>query len=382
LVAAGLAGCHRVAPAPPPSRPPEVIVSRPVLQEVTDFEEFTGRMEPVEVVEVRARVSGYLQGLHFEEGADVKKGDLLFEIDPRPFQAELNRAEANLAQAEAHGRRLEADYQRAASLLASRGMSREDYDKIVGDLAEARAAVQSAKATRDLAALNLDYSRVTAPISGRISRRLLDPGNLVKADETALTYITNFEPMYAYFDVDERTYLRLYRFLIEKGIRSLAQVRQMSVSLGLVDEVGYPHEGKINFVDTRVDPNTGSVWVRGVFPNPNRLLTPGLFVRVRLPVGEPHQAILIPERALATDQGQKFVYVVNDKNVATYRQVRVGAQHGQLRIVEGGIDVGERLVISGLQRVRSGTPVEPKEEPAIAPGGPASAKPGPLAAKE
>ncbi|MCI0462641.1 MAG: efflux RND transporter periplasmic adaptor subunit, partial [Gemmataceae bacterium] len=367
LWVAGLAGCQRVQPSLAPPKPPEVLVGWPVVQEITDFEEFTGRTEPVESVEIRSRVSGYLQSVLFEEGAEIQKGDLLFEIDPRPFQAELNRAEANLAQAGARVQRLEADHDRAATLTKRGALSREEYDKISGDLAEARAAVQSARAARDIAQLNFDYCHVRAPLSGRISRRLLDPGNMVKADETALTYIANFDPMYAYFDVDERTYLRLYRFFQQKGIVRLAQLREVSVSLGLADEDGFPHTGQINFVDTRVDPNTGSVWVRGLFPNPKKLLTPGLFVRVRLPVGEPHQAVLIPEQALGTDQGQKFVYVVDAQNVARYRPVQVAMQHGQLRVVESGITPGERLVVSGLQRVRSGAPVEPREETAAAP---------------
>src|SRR5262249_29257868 len=163
-------------------------------------------------------------------------------------------------------------------------------------------------------------------------------------------------------EVDERTYLRLYRFFMGKGITTIAHAREIPVRMGLADEEGFPHEGKINFVDNHIDPNTGSVWVRGVFPNPGRLLTPGLFVRVRLPVGEPHKALLIPERALATDQGQKFVYVLNDKDEAIYRRVQVGAQHGQLRVVEKGVEPDERVIVSGLQRVRPGAKVEPKEE--------------------
>jgi RND family efflux transporter MFP subunit len=247
-------------------------------------------------------------------------------------------------------------------MLATKSIGQEEYEKITGDLAEAQSAVKASVAARDMAKLNLDYSRVTAPIDGRIGRRLIDPGNMVKADETALTYIAKLDPMYAYFDVDERSYLRLYRFFTAQGITTLDQLRQIPVAMGLSDEEGFPHQGKVNFVDNHIDPNTGSVWVRGIFPNPGKFLTPGLFVRVRLPVGDPHRAVLVPERALGTDQGQKYVYVLSDKNEATYRRLQVGAQHGQLRVVEKGIEPGERLIVSGLQRVRPGVKVEPKEE--------------------
>jgi RND family efflux transporter MFP subunit len=356
------AGCQKEQQAMPPPKPPEVIVGQAVVQEVADYEEFTGRTEAIETVEIRARVSGYLDKICFEEGADIKKGDLLFQIDLRPLQAELERTAANVGQAEARVTRLQSDYQRARSMLGTKSIGREEFEKVSGDLAEAQSAVKSAQAARDIAKLNVTYSRVVTPISGRISRRMIDPGNMVKADETALTYIANLDPMYAYFDVDERTYLRLSRFLMKKGVTTLAQVKEISVALGLADEDGFPREGKMNFVDNRIDPNTGSVWVRGIFPNPDKFLAPGLFVRVRLPVGEPHKAVLIPERALATDQGQKFVYVLNDQNEAVYRRVQVGAQHGKLRVVEKGIEAGELLVISGLQRVRRGAKVEPKEE--------------------
>jgi RND family efflux transporter MFP subunit len=350
--AAAVAGCDAASAPPAPPKAPPVVVSRAVEEEVTDFEEFQGKTEAFETVEVRAHVSGYLDKLHFEDGADLRKGDPLFTIDPRPFQAELERADANLNQARARAGRLEADRERAIGLYPKGGMSRADYDQIMGDFAEAQAAVKSALAARKTAQLNMDYTKVTAPINGRISRRMIDVGNMVKADETALTYMANLDPMYVYFDVDERTYLKIYRPLVDKEI-TLAQVKEMSVSMGLTDEKGYPHQGKINFVDNHVDTNTGSVWVRGIFPNPKKLLAPGLFVRVRLPVGDPHRAVLIPERALATDQGQKFVWVVDDEGHATYRRVELGAQHGRKRVVEKGVGAGDRVIVSGLQRVRA-----------------------------
>jgi RND family efflux transporter MFP subunit len=349
---AGLAGCNNVQPPPPPMKPPEVVVGRSLVDRVTDFEEFQGKTEAVKAVDVRAHVSGYLDRYNFKDGAEVRENDVLFEIDPRPFKAELDRADANVGLADAHVKRLEYDFTRAQSLLARGSVSREDYDKAYGDLEESRSTCKAVRAARNAAQLNLDYSRVIAPISGRISRRFVDPGNMVKADDTILTRIVTLDPMYAYFDIDERTHLRIQRFLERQETGNSSQ-DETTVQWGLVDEQGCPGKGRIDFTDNRVDPDSGSVWLRAVIPNPKKLLTPGLFVRVRLPVGEPHDAVLIPEQALATDQGQKFVWVVDDANHATYRRIELGAQHGTRRVVIKGVEAGERVIISGLQRVRA-----------------------------
>jgi RND family efflux transporter MFP subunit len=355
------AGCQKPPAALAPPKPPEVIIAKAVSQDVSDFEEFTGRTEAVETVEIRAHVTGYLERAPFSEGARVKKGDLLFEIDPRMFKADVDRGAANLAQAEARVTRLEADYKRINETPKGT-ISPQEFDKVLGDLLEARAAVKSADAALKSAQLSLQYTKVTAPISGRIGRRLLDPGNMVKADETALTYLADLDRIYVFFDVDERTYLSVSRQLIARGESELEQIREMPLWMGLVDESGFPREGRINFVDSRVDPNTGSVWVRGVFDNSKGLLTAGLFVRVRVRVSDPHKAVLVPERALTTDQGQKFIYVLNDKDEAVYRTIEIGAQHGQLREIKKGVEPGERVIVKGLQRVRAGIKVEPKEE--------------------
>ncbi len=352
LLVPAVVGCNNAAPPPPPLKPPDVVVSRSVSREVTDFEEFQGKTEAEKSVDVRAHVSGYLDRYNFKDGAEVREGEVLFEIDPRPFNAELERAKANVAQADAHVKRLERDFERAQSLLAKNSISREDYDKAAGDYDEARSAYKAALAAQNTAQLNVTYSRVTAPISGRISRRFVDPGNMVKADDTILTRIVSLDPVYAYFDIDERTYLRIQRFFQRQGTSAGGQ-HQAPLEMGLSDEKGFPHKGRVDFTDNRVDPDSGSVWLRGVFPNPDKLLTGGLFVRVRLPVGERHPAVLIPEQGLATDQGQKFVWVVDDNNHATYRQVQLGAQHGTLRVVEKGVGAGERVIVSGLQRVRN-----------------------------
>jgi RND family efflux transporter MFP subunit len=352
LVSAAATGCNNSAPPPPPMKPPDVVVSRAVAREVTDYEEFQGKTEAEKTVDVRAHVSGYLDRYNFKDGAEVRQNDVLFEIDPRPFNTELERSRAMTSLADTHVKRLEYDFQRAEALWAKNSISREDYDKAYGDLNEARSTYKAALAAQNTAQLNVTYSRVTAPISGRISRRFVDPGNMVKADDTILTRIVSLDPMYAYFDIDERTYLRIQRFHQRNGTSAGGQ-QQTPVEMGLSDEKGFPNKGQVDFTDNRVDPDSGSVWLRGVFPNPKKLLTGGLFVRVRLPVGERHPAVLIPEQSLATDQGQKFAWVVDDENHATYRPIQLGAQHGTLRVVEKGMSAGERVIISGLQRVRN-----------------------------
>jgi RND family efflux transporter MFP subunit len=354
-----LAGCAQPPAQPPPPKPPEVLVSLPISRSVTDYEDFTGRTEAMKLVEVRARVTGYLEKLNFQEGAEVKQADVLFEIDPRPYQAEFARADASLVQSEAHLRRLESDYQRALGLRNRTAIGLEEFDKIAGDRAEAAAAVGVARAVRDLAKLNLGFTHVTSPIAGRISRRLVDPGNMVKADETALTTVVSLDPMYAYFDVDERTVLRIRR-LIQEGKTASDGNGKATVLMGLADEDGFPHQGAVDFVDNKVDPNTGSLWLRGVFPNPTHILTPGLFVRIRLPIGMPYKATLIAEQALGRDQGQKFVYVVSDKNEVAYRPVKVGKLHDGLRVITEGLTARDKVVVSGLQRIRQGATVEPK----------------------
>ena len=365
LTAAAL-GCAREPAAPPPAKAPEVLVSTPVVKDITDYEDFTGRTEAVASVEVRARVTGYLEKVHFKEGADVRQNDLLFEIDRRRIQAELARAEANVRQAEVRFKRLAADYERAVrSRLA---VSQEELEKIAGDRSEAEAAVGAAGATRDLAQLNLSYTQVRAPIGGRISRFYLDPGNLVKADETVLTGIVTTDPMHVVFDVDERTLLRVRR-LVEAGKVKSARDSRVTALAALSDEEGFPHQGVINFVDNHVDPNTGTLRLRGVFPNPKGIMSPGLFARVRVPLGEPAPAVLVAEQALGTDQGQKFVYVINDKDEAVYRRVTVGRPSDGLRVIAGGLSAGERVVVGGLQRVRPNAAVTPKAVGMPAAGG-------------
>jgi RND family efflux transporter MFP subunit len=367
LLGFSLAGCEAKKAAAPPPKPEKVTVSQPVYDTVTDFEDFTGRTDAVFTVEVRARVTGYLDKVLFKDGDEVKEDDPLFEIDPRPYKHEYDRTEAALAQAEAHLKRLEADYKRAANLFARGNIAREEFDRIFGDRNEAEAAVGSARASFDMAKLNLGFTKINAPISGRLSRRLVDPGNLVKADETMLTTIVSLDPMYAYFDVDERTLLRLRRLVSEGKMPSRQQGAQVGVLIALGDEETPTHEGEINFSDNKLDPGTGTLRVRASLPNPAdskkvRLLQPGLFVRVRLPVGKPHRSLMIPEKALGTEQGEKYLYVVDKQNKVKKRPVKVGRLDGKLRVIESGLEPSELVVVEGLQRVRPDAEVIPVPE--------------------
>ena len=360
----GLAGCARAPSEAPPAARPPVTVSYPVEREVTDSACFTARTAAVDAVEVRARVSGYLDTVHFKEGALVKKGDMLFEIDPRTYKAVLQQAEGNLAAAEARVKRLEADFARAEQLIRARASSREDYDKIVGDRGEAVASQASLTAAVERARLDLGFTRVTAPVSGRISRYHATVGNLVQAGDltggTLLTTIVSVDPMYAYFDVDEHTVLRVKQ-LIRDGKAQSPDDGDIPVWLGLANEDGFPHRGTVNFIDNQVNPRTGTLRVRGVFPNKDEALAPGLFARIRVPIGAPHQSLLIAERALDTDQGQKVVYVVGTDNQVAVRPVRLGALHDGLREIADGLKSGERVIVNGLQQVRPGMTVEAKQ---------------------
>jgi RND family efflux transporter MFP subunit len=367
IVVAGT-GCNQPAPqtpaaAPPPPKPPEVLVELPNVADVTDYEDFTGRTMAFKSADIRPHVTGYLDKIYFQEGADVKEGDLLYEIDPRTYQAELERAKSNQAQAEAHYKRLTADLQRASGLITNKIITREEFDRIVGDQSEAEAAVGVAKAQVHLAEVNLTYTKIIAPFNGRLSRTMFDPGNLVKADETVLTTIVRLDPIYAMFGVDERLLKRIHDY-IESGLIKKNKDGQIPILMGLADEEGFPHPGTVDFIDNRLDINTGTLQVRGVFPNPKHVILPGLFCRIRLPLGDPYRALTVPELALSTDQGQKFIYVVNDQNKIEYRKIQIGKMQGTQRVILKGINEGDRVVVSGLQRVRPGVLVDPKPAPA------------------
>jgi membrane fusion protein, multidrug efflux system len=332
--------------------PPEVPVSRPVPREVADFAEFAGRTAASRTVEVRARVSGYLTKVAFRDGAEVKEGDLLFEIDPRPYRAEAVKGRAAVEMAQARLKRADADYRRAQALAGPAGfVGPAELERAAGrrDLEQAR--LRAAKAALESAEITLSFTQVTAPISGRVGRRLLDPGNFARADETQLATLVTTDPLYIYFDVDERTLLRL-----GKG-KPLAKA---PAAVGLADEQGFPHKAEIDFVDNQVDAAKGTVRVRALLPNPGGWLRPGLFARVRVATGEPYRALLVPEAAVATDGDRKFVYVVNEKDVVEARPVTLGPREGESVAVKGGLKATDRVVVGELQRLRPGMAVKPR----------------------
>lgn len=373
-------GCSRTTKAAIEPKPAEVVCAQPVVKEVVDFEEFTGRIEAVDSIDVRARVTGYLDTANFKDGDEVQKGDVLFSIDPRPYKAALDQAEAQITLADARLKDANADVERNKPLVASGATSKSDFDKLVADRDVAAATVEAARATAETNRLNLNFCKVLAPIKGRISRRLIDPGNLVRADDTVLTRIVSQDPIYAYFDVDERTMLRFRRLIRDGRIRS-SRMSPLRVDIALADERGFEDEegrprrqGLIDFTDNRVDSTTGTLPVRAKIENPKltdnvRLLSAGMFVRIRLPVGTPRQALLIPEQALGTDQGQKFVFVIHESqdkgqtvSRVVQRTITVGALHDGLRAIEG-LKPGDRVVTSGLQRIRDGAKVNARPEP-------------------
>jgi RND family efflux transporter MFP subunit len=339
--------------------PPEVKVVRPVSRDVTDFQAFTGRTEATTTVELRPRVSGYLTKVTFKDGAEVKKGDLLFEIDPRPYRLEVEKAEAGLTLAQSQIKQAEAEYARAKALAEKNVASREELDKAAAARDEANARAGIAKAGLDAARLTLDFTKITAPISGRIGRSLLDAGNVVKADETRLATLVSEGDVYVYFDVDERTLLRLRKEGKLKAGKGLA----MPVTAAVGDEKDYPRKGLVDFVDTQVDPTKGTIRARAVLPNADGVLTPGLFVRLRVLLGEPYKVLLVPERAIQTHQGQRFVLLVNEKNIVEERPVTLGRREGELVAIKDGLKAEDRVIVSGVEKLRKGMVVKPREEP-------------------
>jgi multidrug efflux system membrane fusion protein len=383
LAAAGVAGCGQASSETTKSAAPAeplVVFDLPVTREVIDYEDFPGRTDAIFSVEVTARVSGYLDRVYFQDGMNVNKGDVLFQIDQRPFKATLDRTKAALEQAEAHAKRLTNEYRRA-QLLYERGLSifREEYDRYAFDHAEADAALGTAKANVDLAALDLEFTRVTAPISGRLSRRLVDPGNLVKADSTALTSIVTQDPLYVYFDVHEQAMLKIRRLIEQKKVKAKSE-KEVMVQISLSDEKDsqggdiFTHQGVVDFTDNRVDLNTGTLRFRAKMDNPGELITPGLYVKVRLPIGDPHPALMVREQSLQSDQSQKKVLVLREKDkegkpyklkgkdgneVDAYRPEAVdvgelGVLRDGYREIKQGVGPGDKVVAVGMQKVRLG----------------------------
>jgi RND family efflux transporter MFP subunit len=401
-------GCQRAASQSSPPPAPQVVVGTPLVKPIVEWDEYVGRLDAVEFVEVRARVGGYLRSIHFDEGQLVKEDDLLFVIDPRPFEAEVRSATADIAEAKARVAESTAQLTRAEaqkkaslalleleqarlrrtkSLLERNAVSREDLDIRESEFAQAQAdldardaeiesakaarftaeaAVETAKSRLAVAQLNLDYTEIRAPVTGRVSRRVVTEGNLVvggsAAQATLLTTIVSLDPIHVYFDADERAFLK-YTRLAQNGKRKSSRDAKNPVYVALADEEdSFPHPGHMDFVDNRLDPNTGTMRGRAILANADLTLTPGLFVRLRLPGSQRYDAVLIPDLAIGTDQSEKFVFVVENDQTVARRVIATGPVVDGLRVVRSGLDGSEKVVLRGLQRVRPGVKVAAREE--------------------
>ena len=338
---------------------PEVSVAEVLERQITNYQEFTGRVEAVERVELRPRVSGYIEAVAFREGAEVKKGDVLFAIDPRPYEAALKRAEADLARAGSAFRQAQSESERAVKLLELRALSQEEYDARTSGFEKARADVQAAQAAVDAAQLDLSFTKVRAPISGVVGRAEVTAGNFVASGQTLLTRLVSVDPVYVRFEGDEAAYLRQAQYSRENG--NAQKDTLQPVWVGLANEDGYPHRGELVFTDNELDAQTGTISARARLANRERLFTPGLFARVRLGEGATYPAILVEDRAIGTDQTRRFVYVVKPDNTLEFRQVELGSLHEGLRVVRAGLAPGERIVVNGLMRVRPGIAITPQQ---------------------
>jgi RND family efflux transporter MFP subunit len=388
LTAVGLTGCSQAPSESGAEEAVQVTVSQPIMKQVTDFEYFTGQTAAVDSVEVRARVSGYLQKVLFQEGKEVKKDAKLFLVDPRPYLSAYDQAQGNVAAAEARLKRQELDLERYMRLMAQKAASREEYDKAVGDRAETAGSILALKAAVERAKLDLDFTDVLAPVGGMVSRTLVTVGNLVQADNTKLTTVVSVDPMYVYFNVDERTVLDVQQRIRQGHFKTVAEAAvPVWVSLA-TDNNRYPHEGKLDFINNQVNAGTGTLQLRAVLTNPPvgggpRLFTPGLFVRVKVPISKSIERLLVVDRAISSDLDQKFVYVVDDKNVVERRPVKVGPLEKGMRVIvpvpvvktdkgwrparegengEDSLRKGDRVIISGLQQVYPGVTVRAKED--------------------
>ncbi|MDB6055088.1 MAG: rane protein [Verrucomicrobiales bacterium] len=352
------AGCSPKVTSQPPQAP--VVTIAPVeQQEIVEWNEFTGYTDAIEKVEVRPRVSGHIRAVRFQSGQMVKKGDVLFEIDPRWHKADFDRRQAEYSQAKVHLENAEREAKRTAQLLTNKAISTEEADARQARFLEAQAALLGAEAARDSAKLDLEFTEIRSPINGRVSRALLTEGNYasgVAGTTTLLTTIVSVDPIHVYADVDENSLLKFNKIAQSQKVTSGEQPK-IPVQLQLADEEGYPHEGYIESFDNRVDPATGSILLRAIFPNTDTRIVPGLFARIRIPGSEKHTALLIDERAIGTDQAQKFVFTITSTNTVAYRPITLGPSFNGKRIVRNGLQAGEQVVVNGLQRVRPGSPV-------------------------
>lgn len=359
-----LAGCEgeapRAASAAPP--PPQVTVARPATKTVTEHDEYVGRFVAVDAVEIRARVSGYLSAIHFTDGELVKQGDLLFTLDRRPFQVELEQSKANLAQVKANLAYAVAEFARGKDLVGRNVISQQTFDQRTQAKTAAEANVAAQEAAVKQAALNLEFTELRSPVSGRIGDRRVSVGNLVMGNltgtTTLLATIKSTDPIRFEFTADEGSYLRYVRLVGNRP--DINNAGKVPVKLRLLDEQIFSHEGHMDFVDNAIDDSTGTIRARAVFPNPNGTFTPGMFGRIQVAAGPPAEALLVPDAAIGTEQVRKFVLVVDDQNVARPKYVTLGPLIDGLRVVTSGLEAGDRVVVNGLMRARPGTKVTPE----------------------
>lgn len=362
-------GCNSDAPVAAEQPVPHVTVTEVIGQEIVDADDYTGKTEASEVVEVRARVFGFLKSINFKDGDLVREGQTLFTIEPDEYEAINQQSIARIALNTAKFELAKSKLARNEKTVRSGAISQEEYEESVAAVREAEAAITAATADANRTAVDLKYTDIKAPINGRVDRALVSKGNLLTGgmgSGTLLTTIVNEQPMYVYFDVDERSLLGYLGRRSEEQIATPGNLRDLGLAcyVQLANEKDFGHVGQIDFASAQVNASTGTARLRGVFKNEDRALVSGLFVRIRIPVGKPYQALLIPEKALATDQNIKYVYVVGADGTATRRVVELGAQRGDLRIVTSGLNAGDRVIVKGLQRVKPGQHVEAEVEPA------------------
>jgi multidrug efflux system membrane fusion protein len=378
-----LAGCARTAAQPADPPPPQVTVAEVISRDVTEWDEVTGRLEAVNAVAIRPRVSGFVAAVRFEEGAIVHRGDLLFQIDPRPFQAETDRLRAELARARATVQRAKSELDRAGRLAGENAMSHEEQERRAGFAQESAAQVAAVEAGLRAAELNLEFTQVTAPIDGRVGRAIVTQGNLVSTgpgEATLLTTIVSLDPIYASFDADEHMLLnQLDRDT--GGTRAHAAQPGLPIRLALASEHEFQREGKLNFLDNQIDPATGTIRGRAVFRNADRSLMPGLFVRLQLPGKSRYRGLLIQDRAVGADLDKRYVFVVTPERKVQYRGVALGPMVDGLRVIRSGLSPGDRVVVNGLQRVRPGVMVTPVTVAMTEPDAPPATAHGPAAPK-
>jgi membrane fusion protein, multidrug efflux system len=367
------AGCVQTSAQPGPPPPPQVTVASVIERDVTEWDEFTGRLQAVDSVEVRPRVSGLIAAVRFQEGAIVRRGDPLFEIDPRPFQAEVDRLRAELARSRATGQRAASELQTAEHLRAENAMAKEEHDRRAAFAQESTAQSAAVEAALRAAELNLEFTKVTSPIDGRVGRAIVTEGNLVSSgpgEATLLTTVVSLDPVYAYFDADEQIFLKYTAAARPKGpagpkgptLRGGRPGSELPIRMALANDENFPRLGHLDFLDNQLDGATGTIRGRAVFRNSDGQLTPGLFVRLRLAGTASYRGLLIQDRAVGTDLSKKFVYVVGPKNEIQYRGVTLGPIVDGLRVVRTGVEAGESIVVNGLQRVRPGVQVTPVVE--------------------